>query len=121
MAIWLAHSARIVEDVVGHDAVAFSDDHSEEVGANRNHSEPVVEARVRGLKPLDGSNFHHLLRAVQQADESKLGFREIEAIAESAVEDRRELVEHGDLDRDGVQRLELLSNCAVGAGLHKAT
>ena len=104
MAIRLANASGVVEDVVGHDAAAFADDHPEEVRANRNRSEPVVEARVRGFKPLDCRNIHHVLGAVQQPDEAELRVREIEAIAERTVEDRRKLVDHGDLDRNRVQR-----------------
>jgi hypothetical protein len=51
----------------------------------------------------------HLLVAVEQSDEAESRIRELEAEAEGAIQDRGHLVQTGDLDRDGVQRLQLLA------------
>jgi len=110
-----------VEDVIGDVGAAFGDHDAENAGPDRDQAEALVEPRVGGLEALDRGHVE-LVGGVEQPDEAEVGGGELEAVAEGAVEDRGQLVELGDLDRDRVQRLQLLAKggrVGLGHGLPK--
>jgi len=111
----LSRAAGVVEDVVGDVGTALGDHDAEYAGPDRYQAEALVELRVRGLEPLDRGHVQ-LIGAVEKADEAEGGGGELEAVAESAVEDRGQLMKLGDLDRDRIQRLQLLAE-GGGVGL----
>jgi len=106
-----------VEDVVGDLRALVRDHDPENARAHGNEPEVVVEVRVQGLEAFDRGDVH-LLAAVEEADEAKRGLGEVEAEGECPIQDLLQLVQPRDLDRDRVERLELLAKRCGRRVLH---
>src|SRR4030088_331325 len=98
--------------------MAFGEDDAESAGTDRDQAESLVELRIGGLESLDRSHVE-LVGGVEQPDEAEVGGGELEAMAERAVEHWRQLMKLGDLDRDRVQRFQLLAECGSFVVCHR--
>jgi hypothetical protein len=77
--------------------------------------ELVVEVGAGRLEALDGGYVEAAASIGEQAREGKLGVGQLEAVTQGPVVDLSHVSQSGYLDRDGMQRLELLVEriCAI--------